>query len=161
MFGTEFLKLSETMGNITRPEYFTHIEKHIPGMSLKVFHPPGIPFDQAPPNFHVKAWLFLHRDGKGSLITGSSNFTESGLTKNFEWNYFSSHEINLPFGNTTSPFESAVAEFERIWANESVDVSEAFLEGYRQRWEPTSGWKVPEFQDTGIFETAPGCGDRA
>ncbi|MBW2144035.1 MAG: DEAD/DEAH box helicase family protein, partial [Deltaproteobacteria bacterium] len=133
-----------TMGNITRPEYLNHMKEHIPGAGLKVFHPPKIPFDQAPPNFHVKAWLFRHRDGRGAMITGSSNFTEGGLVRNYEWNWYSSGEINLPFENRTTPFQWAVAEFEQMWEEESAPVTEEFLTGYRARWQPQFIRSTPE-----------------
>lgn len=134
------------MGNITRPDYFAHLKKFVPKLNLKIYHPPEIPFDKAPPNFHLKSYLFRHRNGKGAMIIGSSNFMEAGLTKNIEWNYYSSGEINLPFKNK-SPFESAIDEFNRFWNDESVEISPEFLDAYRQRWKDQI-----EVQKTGIFQ---------
>ena len=127
--------LLSTMGNITRPEYFIHLREFIPEAEIKVFHPRGIPFEESPPDFHVKVYLFFRRNGNGSMLIGSSNFSEAGFTKNIEWNYFSPGEINLPFDDV-SPFQSALNEFDQYWNNASVDITDDFLAGYKQRWQP-------------------------
>lgn len=126
--------LLSTMGNIVRPEYFTHLKTYLPNSGLKVFHPPEIPFDQDPPAFHAKAFLFRHARGDGSILIGSSNFTEAGFTRNIEWNFFSPGEVNLPFDGI-SPFESAIEQFERYWNTSAVEISQLFLEGYRKRFQ--------------------------
>ncbi|MBF0235082.1 MAG: restriction endonuclease subunit R, partial [Desulfamplus sp.] len=82
-----------TMGNITRPKYFPHFQTHVPEAQMRIFHPPDLPFDKQPPNFHVKTWLFTHGDGSGAMLIGSSNFTEAGMQRNVEWNYFTPLEI--------------------------------------------------------------------
>jgi len=149
--------LLSTFGNIVRPEYFTHLKQYVQGVNLKVFHPPGLPFEQNPPNFHVKTYLFRHRCGTGAMLIGSSNFSEAGFTKNIEWNYFSQGEINLPFDGA-SPFAAALNEFNRIWREEAVDVTEEFIEGYQRRWtpmpifKPSRIWETPNEDKTEIFE---------
>jgi len=132
--------LLSTMGNIVRPEYFIHLKQFFPLANLKVYHPPRLSFDQNPPHFHVKTYLFRHRTGTGSMLIGSSNFSEAGFTKTIEWNYFSQGEINLPFDGVP-PFAAALNEFERCWSDESVDVTDAFIEGYRKRWDPSPTYK--------------------
>jgi len=132
--------LLSTMGNITRPEYLDHLAKQIPDESLKVFHPPEIPFNKAPPHFHVKAWLFEHTDGQGAMLIGSSNFTEGGLVNNIEWNYFSPREINVAYENQKPPFQSAVAEFERMWEETAVPVTREFIAGYKERYPSSAEW---------------------
>jgi superfamily II DNA or RNA helicase/predicted house-cleaning noncanonical NTP pyrophosphatase (MazG superfamily) len=154
--GSLYILLS-TMGNIVRPEYFTHLKQFVPGANLKVYHPPGLSFDQNPPHFHVKTYLFRHRAGTGSMLIGSSNFSEAGFTKNIEWNYFSQGEINLPFDGLP-PFAAALNEFERCWSDESVEVTDTFIEGYRKRWEPVSAfkpsvqWEIIRDEKTEIFD---------
>lgn len=130
--------LLTTMGNITRPEYFSHLREFIPGAKIKVFHPKGIPFEKSPPEFHVKVYLFFRRNGYGSMLIGSSNFTEAGFTRNIEWNYFTPGEINLPFDDV-SPFQSALNEFDQYWNNASVEITDDFIAGYKKRWQPVSG----------------------
>ena len=125
--------LLSTMGNINRPEHLSHLQNSIPGIQVKVFHPREIPFDQAPPNFHPKIYLFRRFDGQGSLVIGSANFTEAGFRKNIEWSYFSSGEINLPFGEL-SPFEEALRVFNLYWHEMSVEVTDDFLAAYRKRF---------------------------
>jgi HKD family nuclease len=144
--GGELKILLSTMGNITRPEHFSHLQTYVPKLNLKIYHPSEIPFDKAPPNFHLKTYLFRHRNGEGAMVIGSSNFTEAGFTKNVEWNYYSSGEINLPFEGK-SPFEAAIDEFNRFWNDESVDISDDFLEAYRQRWQDPVNIQKSEFFD--------------
>jgi superfamily II DNA or RNA helicase/HKD family nuclease len=126
--------LLSTMGNITKPEYFAHMQTFLPGTGLRVFHPPGIAFDEDPPNFHVKAYLFRHRDGAGAMLIGSSNFSEAGFLKNIEWNYFSPGEASRPYEND-APFAVALRAFENYWCDQAVDVTEDFLTAYRRRWQ--------------------------
>ncbi|SLM31173.1 Type III restriction protein res subunit [Desulfamplus magnetovallimortis] len=150
-----------TMGNITRPEYFPHFQTHVPEAQMRIFHPPDLPFDKQPPNFHVKTWLFTHGDGSGAMLIGSSNFTQAGMQKNVEWNYFTPLEINLlknessmekkeaekafpGHGNQdhkdnryslTSHYESAVKNYDEIWHYKSVPLSDEFLKAYETRFE--------------------------
>jgi len=148
--GTLRLLLS-TMGNITRPDHLAHLKEQVPGLELKVYHPPGIPAECDPPPFHVKAYLFGRREGRGSVIIGSSNFTASGFTRNIEWNYFTPGEINVPY-DVKAPFESAIEEFGHFWDREAQEVTPAFIDGYRRRFrEPEAGLRE-------IFESAPPYG---
>jgi len=150
--GTLRLLLS-TMGNITRPDHLMHLKEQVPGLELKVYHPPGIPAECDPPPFHVKAYLFGRREGRGSVIIGSSNFTASGFTRNIEWNYFTPGEINVPYDDK-APFESAIEEFEHYWAREAQEITPAFIDGYRRRF------REPEAGLGEIFESAPPYGKR-
>lgn len=124
--------LLSTMGNIIKPEYFTHLQAFLPQAGLRVFQPPGISFDQDPPNFHVKAYLFRHIDGTGAMLIGSSNFSEAGFLKNIEWNYFSPGEVNIPSENG-APFDIALQAFNHYWCEQSVDITDDFLMAYRSR----------------------------
>jgi len=126
--------LLSTMGNITPPQYLLHLREQVPGAQVKVFHPPEIPFDQSPPDFHSKVYLFRRRDGSGSMIIGSSNLTQAAFSRNVEWNYFTPGEINLPFSRI-SAFDILRDEFDRCFTKEAVPVSSDFIAGYQRRWE--------------------------
>jgi superfamily II DNA or RNA helicase/predicted house-cleaning noncanonical NTP pyrophosphatase (MazG superfamily)/HKD family nuclease len=133
--GTAQVILS-TMGNFTAPEYIEHLRDFIPGLALRVYHPPGTPFNQSPNrNFHLKAYLFRHRTGKGSAIIGSSNLTEAGFLNNIEWNYYTSGEVNLPLAeHGRTLWQTAVAEYSALWDGQCTVADEAFLSGYRERY---------------------------
>lgn len=131
--GNRLRFLFSTMGNINRPDHLSHLQTVIPGVEVRAFHPPELPFDQTPPHFHPKIYLFQYPDDTGSVIIGSANFTEAGFRKNVEWSYFSSSEVNLPF-DVNSPFKEAMLVFDRYWNDLSVPISDAFIAGYRKRF---------------------------
>ena len=58
-------------------------------------------------------YLFEKMEGVNSLIIGSSNLTAGGLSRNYEWNYFSNSEINVPLVAEVSAFQRGMDEFER------------------------------------------------
>ncbi|MEJ5365916.1 MAG: DEAD/DEAH box helicase family protein [Desulfosoma sp.] len=138
---TEFLDrghdlriIVSTMGNMIPPEHLVHLKNNIPKIRLRIYHPADIPYDQNPPNFHVKVYLFHRLDGTGAFLIGSSNFTQAGLCTNVEWNYFSAHEINLPFAEK-SAFSKALQTFDQYWEKYAVEPSEEFLQAYRRRFQ--------------------------
>lgn len=72
-------------------------------------------------NIHAKLYIMTFADGAmdvGRVITGSSNFTQSGLISNLEFN------IEL---KNRSDYEFALAKFKQLWAN-AVDVKDEYLE---------------------------------
>jgi superfamily II DNA or RNA helicase len=72
-------------------------------------------------NLHAKVYIMTFKEGdrdRGRVITGSSNFTESGLKDNLEFN------VEL---KNRSDYEFAREKFEELW-NESVDISEEYIE---------------------------------
>lgn len=73
-------------------------------------------------NIHAKIYIFreevYHPHGYGSVITGSSNLTESGLEKNFEFNVELRYDDDIQFATET---------FERLWA-ESVEIDIRHIE---------------------------------
>lgn len=134
--GHDLRVLLSTMGNMIRPEHLTHVKNVLPRKALRVYHPPDIPYDQDPPDFHVKVYLFQRHDGVGSLLIGSSNFTQAGFCSNVEWNYFSAHEVNLPF-EESSPFCKALQTYRHYWEEDSVEITDEFVEAYRVRFQRT------------------------
>lgn len=74
---------------------------------------------------HSKLYVMGFKDGqmdKGRVITGSSNFTRSGLVENLEFNV----ELKNQFD-----YEFARDKFEELWAK-SIDVSEKYIETIQQ-----------------------------
>lgn len=73
-------------------------------------------------NIHAKIYIFreetYHTHGFGSVITGSSNLTEAGLEKNFEFNVELRNDDDILFATET---------FERLWA-ESVPITMQHVE---------------------------------
>ena len=77
-------------------------------------------------NIHAKIYIFreevYHPHGYGSVITGSSNLTEAGLEKNFEFNVELRYDDDIQFATET---------FEKLWA-ESVEIDLTHVEKIKQ-----------------------------
>lgn len=74
-------------------------------------------------NLHAKVYIKRYNDEirnfqYGSVITGSSNFSESGLVAQREFNVELKNRADVDF---------ALSQFEQLWA-ESVDISEDFID---------------------------------
>jgi superfamily II DNA or RNA helicase/predicted house-cleaning noncanonical NTP pyrophosphatase (MazG superfamily) len=149
--GGEARVLLSTMNNLNRPEHLSHLEQAVPGVDVKVFHPPELPFSKNPPPFHAKLYLFSRRDKTGAMLIGSSNLTPSGMSKNIEWNYHSCGEVNVK-RDGSSPFQDAIKEFMDCWENQAVPVNDAFLQGYSLRYQE------PGESTSFGFEEAPATG---
>lgn len=72
-------------------------------------------------NIHAKIYIFRekvkHDHGYGAVITGSSNLTDAGLSKNFEFN------VEL---RDNSDIEFATETFEKLW-EEAVAVADEYI----------------------------------
>lgn len=73
-------------------------------------------------NLHAKIYIFRekqkHNHGYGSVITGSSNLTDSGLQHNFEFNVELRDDPDIEFATET---------FEKLW-EKSVEIERDFIE---------------------------------
>ena len=73
-------------------------------------------------NLHAKIYIFRekekHDHGYGSVITGSSNLTDNGLERNFEFNVELRENTDIDFATDT---------FNRLW-DESVEINQTFVE---------------------------------
>lgn len=73
-------------------------------------------------NLHAKIYIFReqekHDHGYGSVITGSSNLTDNGLERNFEFNVELRDNTDIDFATVT---------FNRLW-NESVEIGKEFVD---------------------------------
>lgn len=77
-------------------------------------------------NIHAKLYIMSFIEGDrdvGRVITGSSNFTQSGLADNLEFNA----ELK-----TRADYEFAKAKFEALW-QDAVDVKDRYIQTIRER----------------------------
>jgi superfamily II DNA/RNA helicase len=75
---------------------------------------------------HAKVYISRYNDDDrdfGNVITGSSNFSESGLLANYEFN------VQL---KNSSDVKYALDRFEKLW-NESVDVTDSYIDTVTQK----------------------------
>jgi len=72
-------------------------------------------------NLHAKIYIFREKEkhvhGYGSVITGSSNLTDSGLQRNFEFNVELRDDADIDFATET---------FERLW-EQSIEIGKDFV----------------------------------
>ncbi|MEG0297700.1 MAG: DEAD/DEAH box helicase [Clostridium sp.] len=93
-------------------------------------------------NFHTKGYIFKYSDHY-KMIVGSSNLTQSALTKNKEWNLKVS---SLEEGSLT---ENVISEFDMLWNDADVltlDWISTYEEIYRKQIEFTRKSKVPSIE---------------
>ena len=73
-------------------------------------------------NLHAKIYIFReeekHEHGYGSVITGSSNLTDNGLERNFEFNVELRENTDIDFATET---------FEKLW-DESIEIGKEFVD---------------------------------
>jgi superfamily II DNA or RNA helicase len=77
-------------------------------------------------NIHAKLYIMTFVEGDrdiGRVITGSSNFTKSGLSDNLEFN------VEL---KNRSDYEFAINEFDKLWEN-SVDLKDVYINTIRNK----------------------------
>jgi superfamily II DNA/RNA helicase/HKD family nuclease len=77
-------------------------------------------------NIHAKLYIMSFIEGDrdvGRVITGSSNFSQSGLVENLEFN------VEL---KTRADYEFALKKFNELWAN-AVDVKDKYIETIQTR----------------------------
>ncbi|MDO5040398.1 DUF3427 domain-containing protein [Clostridium sp.] len=90
-------------------------------------------------NFHTKGYMFKHNDHY-KIIIGSSNLTQTALTKNKEWNLKIS---SLENGALTL---SVINEFNTLWNEASpldLDWIETYEDIYKKQKEFTKKTKIP------------------
>lgn len=75
-------------------------------------------------NFHTKGYIFKHKDHY-KLIVGSSNLTQTALTKNKEWN------IKISSLEEGSLIKEVLNEFEAMW-REAEDLTLEWIETYEK-----------------------------
>jgi superfamily II DNA or RNA helicase len=132
--GGEIYFLTSIMNHFNNPDILQHLSEKVPGCRIRIYDPKSdgtsLYDPLKPPAFHVKSYLFEHKDGRHSMIVGSSNLTRSGLLENCEWNYFSNLEINTAFENSTI-FQKALYEFGNYWEKQSFPLNKEFINQYR------------------------------
>ncbi len=137
--GGEIKLLTSIMGNFNNPNDLKHLSEQLDDIKVKIFYPLNelgkADFNQTPPPFHVKSFLFTKTTGQHALIVGSSNLTESGLSRNHEWNYFSNSESNLILKDKLSAFQYAQQEYNHYWEQASIPVDDTFIAAYLPRWQ--------------------------
>lgn len=112
----------EVKKNIQEAEYDKEVEDGMFGL-IKDLSTGKIRIKVHPKqNLHAKIYIFReqekHSHGYGSVITGSSNLTDNGLSRNFEFNVELRDNTDIDFATDT---------FDKLW-DESIEIGQEFVE---------------------------------
>lgn len=107
--------------NITQPSAL-YLLKELIGKDLDLRF-----YNDKSVSFHPKAYIFNYEDG-GEIFIGSSNLSQSALTKGIEWNYRIDKNSNL------KDFNYFKEQFEDMFNNKSIIVNDQELEAYSKSW---------------------------
>ena len=77
--------------------------------------------------FHPKAYIFHYKD-QGEIYIGSSNMSRSALTSGIEWNYRLRSRID------EANFKAFYREFENLYDNHSICITDEVLKAYSASW---------------------------
>ncbi|MCW6060057.1 DEAD/DEAH box helicase [Clostridium sporogenes] len=114
------LKKKGVKGKILTTDYLNFSE---PKALKKLLEFPNIEMKlYSKENFHTKGYIFRYKDHY-KLIVGSSNLTQTALTKNKEWNLKVS---SLEEGSLT---EGVISEFNQLW-NDADELTIKWIENY-------------------------------
>lgn len=117
----EFLK--KAIKDIQDSDYIKEVESGIEAFLNDIVSGKLIIKIHPSTQLHAKIYIFRQKEehehsGWGSVITGSSNLTENGLERNFEFNVELRDHDDVKFALNT---------FERLW-EEGVNISEEFIQ---------------------------------
>ncbi len=78
-------------------------------------------------SFHPKAYIF-HFEDQGEIYIGSSNISRSALTSGIEWNYRLRSRLD------EANYRTFYSEFENLYENHSIRVTDEVLKTYSASW---------------------------
>ena len=107
--------------NITQPSAL-YLLKELIGKNLDLRF-----YNDKSVSFHPKAYIFNYEDG-GEIFIGSSNLSQSALTKGIEWNY------RIDKNDNPQDFNYFKDQFEDMFNNNSIIVNDQELESYSKSW---------------------------
>jgi superfamily II DNA or RNA helicase/HKD family nuclease len=85
-------------------------------------------FESAGTSFHLKSYIALESDDRGTAFVGSSNLSQSALKAGIEWNY------RVVTSRDGAGFQSVCAEFDRLFAHERTTAVDAdWITAYEKR----------------------------
>ena len=79
-------------------------------------------------SFHPKAYIFHYEGDDGEIFVGSSNISNSALTKGIEWNY------RLEKSQNEDDFNYFSKSFEELFLNESIMLNDEELRRYSKNY---------------------------
>lgn len=78
-------------------------------------------------SFHPKSYIF-HYGNDSDIFIGSSNISRGALTSSIEWNY------RFNKNNNKEDFNFFMDEFNNLYSNHSIEVTDEVLDNYAKTW---------------------------
>lgn len=118
--------------NITQPQALYLLKKELrDSLDLRFYDVPN-------KSFHPKAYIF-HSTDDSEIYVGSSNLSRGALTDSIEWNYRFTKSEN------EEDFNHFYANFEDLFNNHAVEVTDDVLRQYSRSWIRPKFTKALEF----------------
>ena len=121
--------------NITQPEALYILKNELPDVDLRFY-------SQTDKSFHPKAYIFYTKEDS-EIYVGSSNLSRGALTTSIEWNYHFTKSDN------EDDFNYFFDEFENLFSNHSIAVTDRELREY------SKSWVRPKFEKQAFNENPP------
>ena len=119
--GVNIRILSGNYLNITQPEALYMIKREFGDkVELKFYNNKNR-------SFHPKSYIF-HYENDSDIFIGSSNISRGALTSSIEWNYRFNKNDNK------EDFQFFLDEFNELYSNHSIEVTDEVLENYAKSW---------------------------
>lgn len=132
--GVNIRILSGNYLNITQPEALYMLRAEFGNkMNLRFYNNKNR-------SFHPKSYIF-HYGNDSDIFIGSSNISRGALTSSIEWNY----KFNK--NNNIEDFNFFMDEFNNLYNNHSIDVTDEVLDNYAKTWVRPKVYK--DLEDTG------------
>ncbi len=116
--------LTSTYMNITDPAALLALYSLLQPGSVRLYNGPS-------PSFHPKAYFFKYRHKADHVFVGSSNLSETALTRGVEWNYKIDGDID------SSSYQIFAETFERLYNNEAYPLDHEEIVDYRKNYVST------------------------
>lgn len=114
--------LTSTYMNITDPAALLALYDLLGDNSVRLYN-------GSSPSFHPKAYFFKYKQKPSAIFVGSSNISETALTRGIEWNY----EVNAAIDPVS--YQIFADTFDHLYDNEAYSLSHDTIVDYRRNFQ--------------------------
>lgn len=114
--------LTSTYMNITDPAALLALYDLLGDNSIRLYN-------GSSPSFHPKAYFFKYKQKPSAIFVGSSNISETALTRGIEWNY----EVNAAIDPVS--YQIFADTFDHLYEHEAYPLSHEIIVDYRRNYQ--------------------------